>query len=95
MPTLFCQAHDRIWQACQPRASAAGAELLAVYKGCTRDAHRMRTGKRLVHPVCIGCASLVHGVRAGGWAGLGWGVEGIKETAARVSWRRVGNEEQG
>ena len=36
----------------------------AVYKGCTRDAHRMYKGSAHVHPVCIPCTPLVHAVRA-------------------------------
>jgi hypothetical protein len=40
----------------------------AVYKGCTPDAHRRYTGRALAHPVCIRCASLVHGAKLRGRA---------------------------
>ena len=33
-----------------------------VYQRCTPDAHRMHNSFQRAHPVCIRCASLVHGV---------------------------------
>src|SRR3974390_3463234 len=37
-------------------------DVQGMHKGCTPDAHRMHTGKSLVHPVCILCTSGVHPV---------------------------------
>ncbi|MDI9372716.1 MAG: hypothetical protein QM840_06820 [Verrucomicrobiota bacterium] len=37
----------------------------AVYKGCTRDAHRVYQLKSYELPVSIPCTPLVHGLRAG------------------------------
>ena len=66
-------AHPRQRQPAKPRPSRPNR----VYKGCTRDAHRMHMLWTLVHPVCIPCTPLVHGLRcrrtALVWSGLsGW-----------------------
>ncbi|OQC26876.1 MAG: hypothetical protein BWX68_00438 [Verrucomicrobia bacterium ADurb.Bin063] len=45
-----------------------------MYKGCTRDAHRMINVKSYVHPVGIPCTPLVHGA-------LGWGENAIGKLA--------------
>ncbi|MDI9373411.1 MAG: hypothetical protein QM840_10405 [Verrucomicrobiota bacterium] len=42
----------------------------AVYKGCTRDAHRESMGFKLVHPLSIPCTPLVHGLKAGYFHGI-------------------------
>gem|GEM_PF-139683 len=52
--------------------------LQAVYKGCTRDAHRVYQLKSYELPVSIPCTPLVHGLRAGYIQGSC----GIMDTAA-------------
>jgi hypothetical protein len=46
--------------ALRPRLAPSCQGPQAVYKGCTRDAHRMRTRQTGAPPVCPRCASLVH-----------------------------------
>ncbi|MDI9372722.1 MAG: hypothetical protein QM840_06850 [Verrucomicrobiota bacterium] len=38
---------------------------LAMYKGCTMDAHRVYKLKSYEHPMSIPCTPLVHGALAG------------------------------
>jgi hypothetical protein len=48
-----------------------------VYKGCTRDAHRVYQLKPHDLPVGIPCTPLVHGLKAGGGQGI-WLMEWIQ-----------------
>jgi hypothetical protein len=54
---------------------------MAVYKGCTRDAHPVNIGKSDEHPVGIPCTPLVHGyLLAGNELGMA-GIEVVGDWA--------------
>ncbi|GEM_PF-207395 len=52
-------------ESCRLRHSLDAPCLQAVYKGCTRDAHRMYQLKTHGPPMSIPCTPLVHGLGVG------------------------------
>ena len=66
---------------------------MAVYKGCTRDAHRVNIGKSDEHPVGIPCTPLVHSLMVGLYVAGMTGVKrktalGIGHGPGRTVWER-------